>query len=107
MPYKIINRLFYTCTIIPCILFSLSAAYAGEPINISADHLEYFSETDSYIAKGSVRILYENIFLSADEIHLNAETYNAVASGNVRQTEPEPEDKAGQYRQKLYLLQET
>ena len=79
-----INRLTYICIIIPCIFFFISHAYAEEAVNISADHLEYSSETTSYIAKGSVSILLEDSILSADEIHLNSETSDAIATGNVK-----------------------
>lgn len=79
-----INRLIYICIIIPCILFFISPAYAGEAVDISADHLEYSSETNTYIAKGSAKIIFDDTILSADEIHLNNDTSDAVATGNVQ-----------------------
>ena len=83
------SRIIYICIIIPCILLFISPAYAEEAVNISADHLEYSSETTSYIAKGSVRIIFEGNILSADEIHLNSETSEAIATGNVQYEDTE------------------
>jgi len=85
----IINSAAYICIIISCILFSISPSHAGEAIDISADHLEYSSITNSYIAKGAVKILFEDTILSADDIHLNSETSNAVATGNVQYEDSE------------------
>ena len=89
MRSMIINRLIYIFSIIPCIFFFISPAYAGEAVNISADRLELSSETGSYIATGSARILFEGAILSADEIHLNSETSSAVATGNVQYEDTE------------------
>ncbi|MBI5050702.1 MAG: LPS-assembly protein LptD [Nitrospirae bacterium] len=63
-------------------LFTVSAN-ADVPVNISADHLEYISETNTYVARGSVKIIYEGATLSADEIHLNSVTQDADAFGHV------------------------
>ena len=82
MILKMTNRLFYI--IFPFILLFISSAYAEEAVNITADHLEYISETNSYIAKGSAKIVFEDTTFSADEIHLNIETSDAVATGNVK-----------------------
>ena len=89
MKPTMINRLIYICIIIPCILINILPVYAEEAVNISADHLEYSSETNSYIAKGSARILFENIILSADKIYLNNETSDAIATGNVQYEDTE------------------
>ena len=62
----------------PTALFS-----ADESINISADHLEYVSKTDTYIAKGSAVIIYQDTRLQADEMHIVNKTSDATASGNV------------------------
>ncbi len=56
---------------------------AEKAISISADNLEYLSRTDTYIAKGSVKIIYEDSILTADEIFLNNATSDALATGNV------------------------
>jgi LPS-assembly protein len=64
-------------------LFSISSASAETPINISAEHLEHTAETDTYFAKGSVKISYKDTTLNADEIHFNNTTADAVAIGNV------------------------
>jgi len=65
-----------------CLLFTTSV-YAQETVEISAKHLEYLGETDTYIARGSVRIIYKDASLLADEIHLNNTTRDATATGNV------------------------
>jgi len=64
-------------------LLLTSTAFAQESIDISADHLEYISETDTYIAKGSARIVSGDTTLNADEINVNKITSDAVAAGNV------------------------
>jgi LPS-assembly protein len=64
-------------------LLLTSISLAQEPINITADHLEHLSKTNTYIAKGSVKILYEDMILNADEVHLNNTTLDAIAIGNV------------------------
>jgi len=65
------------------IFILLSPAYAEEPINISADHLEYIAESSTYFARGSVKIMHEDATLKADEIHFNNNTADAIAIGNV------------------------
>ncbi len=87
MRHLMINRLI--CIAISFLLFFISPVYAGEAVNISADHLEYLSETNSYIAKGSAKIILDDTILSADEIHLNNETSDAVATGNVQYEDTE------------------
>jgi LPS-assembly protein len=52
-------------------------------VDISAKRLEYFSQNNTYIAKGSVMIVFEDITLQADEVHFNSNTYDAMAIGNV------------------------
>jgi LPS-assembly protein len=59
------------------------SSLAGGQTEISSDNLEYLSQTNSYHAKGSVRIVFENSTLSADEMLLDNNTSNAVATGNV------------------------
>jgi LPS-assembly protein len=57
--------------------------HAEDNINISADHIEFISETSSYIAKGSVIIDLEETTLKADELYLNRTTSDGIATGNV------------------------
>lgn len=77
------------CEIIICCLLLTAccllpaSAFAVEGIVISADHLEYIAETNTYFAKGSVKITYEDMTLNADEINLNNSTAEAVATGSV------------------------
>jgi LPS-assembly protein len=74
--------------IIFCLLFvihflSASFIFAQETIDISADRLEYLSETNTYIAKGSAIVTSGNTILKADDIRLNNTTSEALAVGNV------------------------
>lgn len=64
-------------------LRTLSGGFSSDIVNISADYLEYLAETNTYIAKGSVKIVYENATLNADEVSLNNTTADATAIGNV------------------------
>lgn len=78
-------RLFLKYIIYPILylLFPINAALAGGDVSISSDHMEHLSETDTYVAKGSVEIVYEDTILKADEIQYNGKTGDAVAEGNV------------------------
>jgi LPS-assembly protein len=62
-------------------LFAVSAFAEGQ-IKITANQLEYLSETDTYIAKGSVSLIIEDATLTADELRLNSNTSDAIATGN-------------------------
>ncbi len=66
-----------------CSLLLAAPAYPEGPVNISADTLEYLSDTNVYIAKGSVSIVLEDATLTADELRLDNNTSDAVAEGNV------------------------
>jgi LPS-assembly protein len=61
----------------------VSSSFAQEPVNITADSLEYSAETKEYIAIGSVQVLYEDVTLQADMVRFNNTTADATASGNV------------------------
>ena len=79
----------YFLLLVSCCLFTVRAAYAEEPANISADHMEYLSETKTYIAKGAARIVFKDSTLRADEMRLNSITSDAVATGNVVYEDPD------------------
>ncbi|MDP3295979.1 MAG: putative LPS assembly protein LptD, partial [Thermodesulfovibrionia bacterium] len=88
--WKLRNPKKITRNLIPIPLFFIfhflvliSSALAEDSINISADHLEYLRETNTYISKGSVKIIYKDATLNADEIRLNNSTLDAIATGNV------------------------
>ncbi|MBI4837571.1 MAG: LPS-assembly protein LptD [Nitrospirae bacterium] len=57
--------------------------FAQDDVNITADKLEYPAETNMYIAKGSVKIVYGDAVLTADEAYLNKTTGEATAAGHV------------------------
>ncbi|MBI5740218.1 MAG: LPS-assembly protein LptD [Nitrospirae bacterium] len=81
-----------TCIILllaACGLLSASYAFAEGQVNITADRLEYLSQTNVYEAKGSVRIEFEDKVLTADEMRLDGDTSDAFASGNVVYEDPE------------------
>jgi LPS-assembly protein len=69
-------------------LFFPNLTSAEEPANIHADHLEYISESNTYLAKGSVKITFDSAILYADEMHLDGNTSDAVIIGNVKYEEP-------------------
>ena len=70
--------------LLPSALFS-----ADDSIDISADHLEYSAKTDTYSAKGSAVIIYQDTRLEADEMYIVNETSDATATGNVVYEDPE------------------
>ncbi len=53
------------------------------PWEIQADSLEYFTDTDTYIATDGVMIRRGEIRLSADRVKLDRKNMTAVAEGNV------------------------
>lgn len=65
------------------LLSPIPAGTAEGQINITADSVEHHSETDTYMAKGSVKIVFEDATLTADEMQLDGKTSDAVATGNV------------------------
>ena len=83
------NAVFYFILLTFHFLFPICSVYAQEEADISADHLEYISETHTYIAKGSVKIVLNDTTLLADEIRLNSKTSDVAASGNVVYEDPE------------------
>ncbi len=77
-----------------CCLLSTPALAEEGSINISADNIEYLAETKTYIAKGAVKITYENAVLNADEIQFNSDTFDSFAIGNVVYEDEEVNVKA-------------
>ncbi len=65
------------------ILFLPHSVYAEDNINISADQIEFISETNSYIATGSVSIEFQEASLKADRLYLDRNTSDGIATGNV------------------------
>ncbi|MEF9427428.1 MAG: hypothetical protein L0956_09790, partial [Candidatus Mariimomonas ferrooxydans] len=65
-PLLIFILLFFSNILTPA-----SNAPAERLIDITADNLESLAETDTYIARGSVKIIYGDSTLKADEVHLN------------------------------------
>jgi LPS-assembly protein len=55
----------------------------GQPLNIRAESLTYFSEHNLFVAEGSVEITYRTARLTADRVEFNEVTGDAVAIGNV------------------------
>ena len=53
------------------------------PITIEADHIEYYKDTDSYEAWGSVKITQDNAHLESDYATLDNRSGDALALGNV------------------------
>ncbi len=62
-----------------------TVCYAEDPpVNINSDSLEYFSETKTYMAKGSVVIVKDDAVIKSDEVTYHEETSDIVAEGNFR-----------------------
>ena len=77
------------------LLFLPVYGYAEEPETlISSDSLEYFSETNQYLAKGSVEIKQKDTVITADQIIYNETTSSVVAEGKVRYHDSETSIKA-------------
>ncbi|MEN8263641.1 MAG: LPS assembly protein LptD [Nitrospirota bacterium] len=83
------KAIFYFVLLTFYFLFPIFSVSAQEEADITADHLEYISETNTYIAKGSVKIVLKDTTLLADEIRLNSRTSDVDASGNVIYEDPE------------------
>ncbi len=83
------NFIFCFLFLISCVLFPACPSSAEESVHISSDYLEYFSQTNSYIAKGSVKIVFGDTTLRSDEMHLDNNTSDAVVIGNVVYKDPE------------------
>ncbi len=84
LSFPLVGNLFYFLLLTFYFLLFIPNVFAEEgSINISADNIEYLAETKTYIAKGSVKITYENTVLNADEIQFNSDTFDSFAIGNV------------------------
>ncbi len=86
---EIKKAFFYFLLLTSYFLFPTFSLSAQEEADITADHLEYISETHTYIAKGSVKIVLNDTTLLADKIRLNNRTSDVTASGNVVYEDPE------------------
>lgn len=71
-----------------------ASLFAETPTDITSDNLEYLSRTKTYIARGSVRINFDDATLKADEMLLDSSTSDAVATGHVIYEDPEAVVKA-------------
>jgi LPS-assembly protein len=71
-------------------LFTFSLSAQNNP-EISADRIEYIAESNTYVAQGSVTIIFEDAILSADKITLDGNTQDAAAVGNVTYRDAEAE----------------
>ena len=85
----VVNKLLMSCYM-PLMLLVMSlvlllphSVYAEDNINISADQIEFISETNSYIATGSVSIEFQEASLKADKLYLDRNTSDGIATGNV------------------------
>ena len=85
----VVNKLLMSCYM-PFMLLVMSpvliwpcSVYAEDNINISADQIEFISETNSYIAAGSVSIEFQEATLKADHLYLDRNTSDGIATGNV------------------------
>jgi LPS-assembly protein len=67
------------------LFFSTGSAGAEVPTTVlSSDTLDYFSQTEKILAKGSVKIVRGDTVIRADEAVLFRDTSDVIATGNVR-----------------------
>ena len=95
------SPLFYFFILIFSFLLPVFPVLAEENTNIQADSLEYFSETSTFIGKGSAKLQFKDASLHADEIQFNSKTFDAVARGNVTYNTPESIINAGKIEMNL------
>ncbi len=82
--YAVPCLLFAVLMSVVCPLFLPQYCLAGESETvITADSLEYFSETKQYVARGSAQIVKDDAFITADEITYDETTSNVIAKGKV------------------------
>jgi LPS-assembly protein len=68
---------------------------AAEPETlITSDSLEYFHETKTYVAKGSVEVKKEDAVITADEMTYHEATSDIIAQGKVRYKDTDVSMKA-------------
>ena len=68
-----------------CFLLFPEYSFAEEPVTlITSDTLEYFHDTKTYEAKGSVEVKKEDVVITADEMTYNEATSDVIAQGRVR-----------------------
>lgn len=83
--YPLLITLFFT---IHCSLF-IHFCFAGEETTITSETLEYFEDTSTYVAKGSVKLISGDKVIDSDEMSYNVQTSEVIASGNVRYDDPD------------------
>jgi LPS-assembly protein len=76
------------------LLLSPLCVSAEGPVTLTADRMEYLSQSNTYIAKGSVLIQFEDTRVSADEMRLDGNTSDALITGNVVYEDPDAVMKA-------------
>ena len=62
---------------------------AGEEVVVTSETIEYFGDTSTYVAKGSVKIQKGDRIIESDEISYNEQNSEVIATGNVRYDDPE------------------
>ncbi|MGB9715894.1 MAG: LPS-assembly protein LptD [Thermodesulfovibrionales bacterium] len=76
------------------ILLSTNFCFAEKETTITSDTLEYFEDTSTYVAKGSVKVEGENMEIESDEMSYNEKTSEIIATGNVIYEDAEMSIKA-------------
>jgi LPS-assembly protein len=75
------------------LLFSIHC-FAENETTITSETLEYFEDTSTFVAKGSVKVKSEVMLIESDEMSYNEMTSEITASGNVRYDDAEMSIKA-------------
>ncbi len=85
------------------IFYSLITNYcfAEEETTITSETLEYFEDTSTYVAKGSVKVKGENMVIESEEMSYNEQTSEIIASKNVKYDDAEMSIKASKVQLNL------
>jgi LPS-assembly protein len=86
--HRRIILIFFLFTIHYYFLFTDYCSAKEETI-ITSETLEYFEDTSTYVAKGSVKVSSEDKTIESDEMTYNVQTSDVVALGNVRYDDAE------------------
>jgi LPS-assembly protein len=95
--YSLLITLFF---IIHYSLFTDYCFAEGET-TITSETLEYFEDTSTYVAKGSVKVKAEDMVIESEEMSYNEQTSEIVASGNVKYDDPDMSIKASKVQLNL------
>ncbi|MHB8482988.1 MAG: LPS-assembly protein LptD [Nitrospiria bacterium] len=77
-----IMSVFLFCSV-PACAQELVKGLSKAPVRLQADHLEFFQDTQTYVATGHVKIIQEKTEISGDTFNFNQETGQMEITGHV------------------------